>query len=158
MSNQISALWLLPGCNISTGGPNVTVFYIIAVFFRSPPHHSNQAPPTSQQVRMSASCATRELDELMASLSDFKVARRHLQEASWDFLLAAPSVSPVHFLLPVCVARLSGPVSARASKLRLDLSPSCSSLLLFLPLSWPCLSGPAHYLQPLPSHRSGAAH
>ncbi len=29
--------------------------------------------PTQQQARMSASSATRELDELMASLSDFKV-------------------------------------------------------------------------------------
>lgn len=28
---------------------------------------------SQQQTRMSASCATRELDELMASLSDFKV-------------------------------------------------------------------------------------
>nr|XP_046242576.1 paxillin-like isoform X2 [Scatophagus argus] len=40
----------------------------------SPPaHHSDLDTPSQQQARMSASCATRELDELMASLSDFKI-------------------------------------------------------------------------------------
>uniref|UniRef100_A0A3Q2Q2U9 Paxillin n=1 Tax=Fundulus heteroclitus TaxID=8078 RepID=A0A3Q2Q2U9_FUNHE len=34
--------------------------------------HSDLDPSSQQQARMSASCATRELDELMASLSDFK--------------------------------------------------------------------------------------
>ncbi|XP_040928204.1 uncharacterized protein LOC114861786 isoform X1 [Betta splendens] len=34
--------------------------------------HSDLDTPTQQQARISASCATRELDELMASLSDFK--------------------------------------------------------------------------------------
>ncbi|XP_040011250.1 paxillin-like isoform X3 [Xiphias gladius] len=39
----------------------------------SPPAcHSDLDAPPQQQARMSASCATRELDELMASLSDFK--------------------------------------------------------------------------------------
>ncbi|XP_041643221.1 mucin-17 [Cheilinus undulatus] len=36
--------------------------------------HSDLDTPSQQQARMSASCATRELDELMASLSDFKPA------------------------------------------------------------------------------------
>ncbi|XP_068461384.1 uncharacterized protein pxnb isoform X1 [Clinocottus analis] len=35
-------------------------------------HHSDLDTPSQQQARISASCATRELDELMASLSDFK--------------------------------------------------------------------------------------
>ncbi|GAA6220787.1 actin cytoskeleton-regulatory complex protein pan1-like isoform X1 [Lates japonicus] len=39
----------------------------------SPPAcHSDLDTPSQQQARISASCATRELDELMASLSDFK--------------------------------------------------------------------------------------
>uniref|UniRef100_A0A8C7WX86 Paxillin b n=1 Tax=Oryzias sinensis TaxID=183150 RepID=A0A8C7WX86_9TELE len=40
----------------------------------SPPAcHSDLDTPSQQQTRISASCATRELDELMASLSDFKI-------------------------------------------------------------------------------------
>uniref|UniRef100_A0A673CJG1 Paxillin n=1 Tax=Sphaeramia orbicularis TaxID=375764 RepID=A0A673CJG1_9TELE len=35
--------------------------------------HSDLDTPSQQQARISASCATRELDELMASLSDFKI-------------------------------------------------------------------------------------
>lgn len=35
--------------------------------------HGQEETPAQQQARMSASSATRELDELMASLSDFKV-------------------------------------------------------------------------------------
>lgn len=34
---------------------------------------AQEETPTQQQARISASSATRELDELMASLSDFKV-------------------------------------------------------------------------------------
>ncbi|XP_034025602.1 paxillin [Thalassophryne amazonica] len=36
-------------------------------------HHTDLDTPSQQQTRISASCATRELDELMASLSDFKI-------------------------------------------------------------------------------------
>uniref|UniRef100_H3D1M3 Paxillin n=1 Tax=Tetraodon nigroviridis TaxID=99883 RepID=H3D1M3_TETNG len=40
----------------------------------SPPgRHGDADTPAQQQARISASCATRELDELMASLSDFKI-------------------------------------------------------------------------------------
>uniref|UniRef100_A0A3Q2YWB8 Paxillin-like n=1 Tax=Hippocampus comes TaxID=109280 RepID=A0A3Q2YWB8_HIPCM len=39
------------------------------------PRHSDLDSPSQQQTRISASCATRELDELMASLSDFKMAQ-----------------------------------------------------------------------------------
>lgn len=45
--------------------------------------------PAQQQARMSASSATRELDELMASLSDFKVQS---------------NVSAVHKWVEVCVS------------------------------------------------------
>lgn len=42
--------------------------------------------PTQQQARMSASSATRELDELMASLSDFKVQSNVSMVHKWvDF-------------------------------------------------------------------------
>lgn len=39
--------------------------------------------PAQQQARMSASSATRELDELMASLSDFKVQSNVSMPQSW---------------------------------------------------------------------------
>ena len=39
--------------------------------------------PAQQQARMSASSATRELDELMASLSDFKVQSNVSMPHSW---------------------------------------------------------------------------
>uniref|UniRef100_A0A3Q3EX35 Paxillin n=1 Tax=Labrus bergylta TaxID=56723 RepID=A0A3Q3EX35_9LABR len=45
----------------------------IIVFSSPSSRHSDLDTPSQQQARMSASCATRELDELMASLSDFKV-------------------------------------------------------------------------------------
>ncbi|XP_075324522.1 paxillin isoform X5 [Odontesthes bonariensis] len=40
---------------------------------RPSPRHSDLDTLSQQQARISASCATRELDELMASLSDFKI-------------------------------------------------------------------------------------
>lgn len=43
------------------------------VFSSSSTRHNDLDASSQQQARMSASCATRELDELMASLSDFKV-------------------------------------------------------------------------------------
>lgn len=49
---------------------------ISPIVFSSPSaRHSDLDSPSQQQARISASCATRELDELMASLSDFKVQR-----------------------------------------------------------------------------------
>lgn len=52
-----------------------------SVFFSPLARHGDLDAPSQQQARISASCATRELDELMASLSDFKV-RRSRKEAS----------------------------------------------------------------------------
>ncbi|RVE68579.1 hypothetical protein OJAV_G00093280 [Oryzias javanicus] len=40
--------------------------------YEPPARHGDLDTPSQQQARISASCATRELDELMASLSDFK--------------------------------------------------------------------------------------
>lgn len=45
----------------------------MCVCFSPPGRHDDLDTPAQQQARISASCATRELDELMASLSDFKV-------------------------------------------------------------------------------------
>uniref|UniRef100_A0A3Q3WML2 LIM zinc-binding domain-containing protein n=1 Tax=Mola mola TaxID=94237 RepID=A0A3Q3WML2_MOLML len=45
----------------------------LIVFSSPPPRHADLDSPSQQQARISASCATRELDELMASLSDFKI-------------------------------------------------------------------------------------
>ncbi|XP_065819926.1 uncharacterized protein [Labrus bergylta] len=75
--------------------------------------HSDLDTPSQQQARMSASCATRELDELMASLSDFKPtslgslldptgpSSPHLPAASPSLPLSHPSAcaSPL-FSLP----------------------------------------------------------
>lgn len=110
------------------------------MFFRSPTHHADLAPPTAQQARMSASCATRELDELMASLSDFKVGRWP-QEAHLDFLPApspVPPVLPVFFLLPVC----SPPLWALVCQIQLKAPPSAVLMLISPPPpplspSWP---------------------
>ncbi|NWT85325.1 PAXI protein, partial [Lanius ludovicianus] len=52
---------------------------------------------SQQQTRISASSATRELDELMASLSDFKVPSASLpvkESACWWFFLQTPHSSP----------------------------------------------------------------
>ena len=58
--------------------------HILIVFSSPPARHSDLDTPSQQQARISASCATRELDELMASLSDFKVrsSQRKKLEAS----------------------------------------------------------------------------
>lgn len=82
--------------------------------FSSPPaRHSDLDAPSQQQARISASCATRELDELMASLSDFKVQSREASpyrantssscrlphDLSVLFLSASLSCSPVLWAL-----------------------------------------------------------
>lgn len=105
VSNLSSLCWLRPHCNFLTDS-----LITLVCSSSSPAPHANLATP--QQVRMSASYATRELDELMASLSDFKVSQRSRTSHS---LLAPPLVLPVHALLSVCVARLFGLLSARTS-------------------------------------------
>ncbi|XP_051278947.1 uncharacterized protein LOC127376265 isoform X2 [Dicentrarchus labrax] len=75
----------------------------------SPPaRHSDLDTPSQQQARISASCATRELDELMASLSDFK---------------------------PSSLGSLLDPAGASSSSPRPPVSPSVASP--FLTLSHP---------------------
>lgn len=70
---------------------------ILWFVFSSPPaRHSDLDTPSQQQARISASCATRELDELMASLSDFKV-RSSLRE-NWRLHFIFVSSSAVDSL------------------------------------------------------------
>lgn len=128
--------------------------------FSSPPaRHSDLDAPSQQQARISASCATRELDELMASLSDFKVrsSRReaspyqantsfscHLpHDLSVLFLSASLSCSPV--LWAVCWTQQEPPPallilqSLPPSPPRLLLSSVCPARLPVPPLSSLCL-------------------
>ncbi|XP_077418084.1 uncharacterized protein pxnb isoform X2 [Vanacampus margaritifer] len=64
------------------------------------PHHSDMDSPSQQQARISASCATRELDELMASLSDFKPssssAPPHPPVSTFVSSVASPFLSLSH--------------------------------------------------------------
>uniref|UniRef100_A0A8D3BAA8 Paxillin n=1 Tax=Scophthalmus maximus TaxID=52904 RepID=A0A8D3BAA8_SCOMX len=63
--------------------------------------HGDFDSPSQQQARISASCATRELDELMASLSDFKVKSTFPGSASLhDLDLNSFSPSPSKNLTP----------------------------------------------------------
>ncbi|XP_045559004.1 flocculation protein FLO11 isoform X4 [Salmo salar] len=81
--------------------------------------HSELDSPSQQQARISASCATRELDELMASLSDFKLDQAEISPSST--LEAHP-----HPRTP------SSPVAAAPSPL-LPSQPACDSPLFSLP-------------------------
>ncbi|KAL0979525.1 hypothetical protein UPYG_G00186180 [Umbra pygmaea] len=105
----------------------------------SVPTPSELDSPSQQQARISASCATRELDELMASLSDFKPVLGSLgslnSEPQLDQAETSPSTSPgVH---PPPRTPLS-PIAAASSPL-LSPQPSCDSP----PLGPACL-GAAH--------------
>ncbi|XP_020345375.1 flocculation protein FLO11-like isoform X2 [Oncorhynchus kisutch] len=81
--------------------------------------HSELDSPSQQQARISASCATRELDELMASLSDFKLDQAEISPS------CTLEVHP-HPCTP------SSPVAAAPSPL-LSSQPACDSPLLSLP-------------------------
>ncbi|XP_055742585.1 uncharacterized protein LOC129826184 isoform X1 [Salvelinus fontinalis] len=81
--------------------------------------HSELDSPSQQQARISASCATRELDELMASLSDFKLDQAEISPSS------TLEVHP-HPRTP------SSPVAAAPSPL-LPSQPACDSPLFSLP-------------------------
>uniref|UniRef100_A0A671UFL9 Paxillin n=1 Tax=Sparus aurata TaxID=8175 RepID=A0A671UFL9_SPAAU len=88
----------------------------------SPPaRHSDLDTPSQQQARISASCATRELDELMASLSDFK-------PSSLGSLLepAAASSSSPH-------PAVSSSITPVASPFLLSHPSACASPLFSLP-------------------------
>lgn len=63
---------------ISDTGAEENIFKqnaMLSVCFSPSGRHDDLDTPAQQQARISASCATRELDELMASLSDFKVLK-----------------------------------------------------------------------------------
>lgn len=66
--------------------------------------HSELDTPSQQQARISASCATRELDELMASLSDFKVPGE-CQKLKATYLLSITSSLVFHpfFCAVICL-------------------------------------------------------
>ncbi|KAM9464995.1 uncharacterized protein ACWYII_009978 [Salvelinus alpinus] len=81
--------------------------------------HSELDSPSQQQARISASCATRELDELMASLSDFKLDQAEISPSS------SLEVHP-HPRTP------SSPVAA-APFPPLPSQPACDSPLFSLP-------------------------
>ncbi|KAF0033659.1 hypothetical protein F2P81_013725 [Scophthalmus maximus] len=84
--------------------------------------HGDFDSPSQQQARISASCATRELDELMASLSDFK-------PSSLGSLLDPAGASSSSPLPPV-----SSSVTPVASPfLRLSHPSACASPLFSLP-------------------------
>ncbi|XP_046904105.1 proline-rich protein 12 isoform X1 [Hypomesus transpacificus] len=78
--------------------------------------HSELDTPSQQQARISASCATRELDELMASLSDFKPSS--LGSVNSDPQLDQAGVSPS----PPGV-RPPGPASSPSPAVPSPLSP-----------------------------------
>uniref|UniRef100_A0A3Q1FQ64 Paxillin n=1 Tax=Acanthochromis polyacanthus TaxID=80966 RepID=A0A3Q1FQ64_9TELE len=77
----------------------------------SPPtRHSDLDTSSQQQARISASCATRELDELMASLSDFKVqSSRSEQWKSYNKFSKSPSPSVERVSPSAAFGKLSCP-------------------------------------------------
>ncbi|XP_058492147.1 uncharacterized protein LOC131463964 isoform X2 [Solea solea] len=89
----------------------------------SPPAcHSDVDSPSQQQARISASCATRELDELMASLSDFK-------PSSLGSLLEPVRASSGSPHPPVC----SSITPVASPYLNLSRPSTCASPLFSLP-------------------------
>nr|XP_057927248.1 mucin-5AC-like isoform X2 [Doryrhamphus excisus] len=88
------------------------------------PRHSDLDSSSQQQARISASCATRELDELMASLSDFKPSSLGslLDPAGATSASSHLPVSPVTFVTPVDSPFLS-----------LSHSSACASPMFSLP-------------------------
>uniref|UniRef100_A0A8C7WWP0 Paxillin n=1 Tax=Oryzias sinensis TaxID=183150 RepID=A0A8C7WWP0_9TELE len=76
----------------------------------SPPAcHSDLDTPSQQQTRISASCATRELDELMASLSDFKPNSWGALQDPGKAPSSFPSFSSAVTLVPFSSLSLSHP-------------------------------------------------
>ncbi|XP_055775322.1 paxillin-like isoform X1 [Salvelinus fontinalis] len=93
--------------------------------------HNELDSSSQQQARMSASCATRELDELMASLSDFKPVLGSLGSMNSDLQLDQAGTSPSIILEvhppPRTCSSLAAPSSLSPSQ------PACDSPLFSLP-------------------------
>ncbi|KAK6313028.1 hypothetical protein J4Q44_G00163750 [Coregonus suidteri] len=87
--------------------------------------HSELDSSSQQQARMSASCATRELDELMASLSDFKPVLGSLGSMNSDLQLDQAGTSP-------SITLEVHPLPRTPSSL-LTSQPACDSPLFSLP-------------------------
>uniref|UniRef100_A0A3Q2VFZ1 Paxillin-like n=1 Tax=Haplochromis burtoni TaxID=8153 RepID=A0A3Q2VFZ1_HAPBU len=109
--------------------------------------HSDLDTSSQQQARISASCATRELDELMASLSDFK-------PSSLGSLLEPAGASSSS-----CHTPMSSSISPMASpSLSLSHPSACASPLFSLPAGLELHidedGGDGGMLRPHPSHLS----
>ncbi|CAB1321802.1 unnamed protein product [Coregonus sp. 'balchen'] len=95
--------------------------------------HSELDSSSQQQARISASCATRELDELMASLSDFKPVLGSFGSMNFDPQLDQAETSPSS-TLKVHPRTPSAPAAAAAAPSPLLPSqPACDSPLFSLP-------------------------
>ncbi|XP_041756762.2 proline-rich protein 12 isoform X2 [Coregonus clupeaformis] len=95
--------------------------------------HSELDSSSQQQARMSASCATRELDELMASLSDFKPVLGSLGSMNSDLQLDQAGTSPSITLEVHPLPRTPSSLAAAAPSSLLTSQPACDSPLFSLP-------------------------
>ncbi|XP_045082902.1 flocculation protein FLO11 isoform X1 [Coregonus clupeaformis] len=94
--------------------------------------HSELDSSSQQQARISASCATRELDELMASLSDFKPVLGSFGSMNFDPQLDQAETSPSS-TLKVHPRTPSPAAAAAAPSPLLPSQPACDSPLFSLP-------------------------
>ncbi|XP_028980612.2 paxillin isoform X4 [Esox lucius] len=95
--------------------------------------HSELDSSSQQQARISASCATRELDELMASLSDFKPVLGSLGSMNFDPSVDQAETSPSSTLAVHPPSRSPSSPAAAASPPLLPPQTSCDSPLFALP-------------------------
>uniref|UniRef100_A0AAZ3SFY6 Paxillin b n=1 Tax=Oncorhynchus tshawytscha TaxID=74940 RepID=A0AAZ3SFY6_ONCTS len=99
--------------------------------------HNELDSSSQQQARMSASCATRELDELMASLSDFKVCvcpvLGSLGSMNSDLQLDQAGTSPSIILEVHPPPRTCSSLAAAAPSSLSPSQPACDSPLFSLP-------------------------
>ncbi|XP_024273149.1 paxillin isoform X2 [Oncorhynchus tshawytscha] len=95
--------------------------------------HNELDSSSQQQARMSASCATRELDELMASLSDFKPVLGSLGSMNSDLQLDQAGTSPSIILEVHPPPRTCSSLAAAAPSSLSPSQPACDSPLFSLP-------------------------
>nr|XP_046203537.1 proteoglycan 4-like isoform X2 [Oncorhynchus gorbuscha] len=95
--------------------------------------HNELDSSSQQQARMSASCATRELDELMASLSDFKPVLGSLGSMNSDLQLDQAGTSPSIILEVHPPPRTCSSLAAAAPTSLSPSQPACDSPLFSLP-------------------------
>ncbi|XP_021461403.2 paxillin isoform X2 [Oncorhynchus mykiss] len=95
--------------------------------------HNELDSSSQQQARMSASCATRELDELMASLSDFKPVLGSLGSMNSDLQLDLAGTSPSIILEVHPPPRTCSSLAAADPSSLSPSQPACDSPLFSLP-------------------------